>query len=694
MNDVDFSDLIPQQTAQPSTSGDLSFDDLIPNSASGGNSVQNAAQQNKNTPQKSDSHSQTPYLVSSPDDNAGMKLLKGTVNTVAPYLYDKNPDLSTGKQVLDYAAGTGSGLAQTAVGAITAPIDILRSGVGNAGEYLGTKAANAITGRDEQPQYMQPITPKVMNALNYEPQTAAGERGKLLGQVAGPFIGPKAAVGAADNTAGAVRTMYSGARAQNPAELQNASIDLFNGTNNTYRQMRANGAVYNPDSIQELQQKINNALTNVDIIPALRPETNNAVQQINDAAENGTLSLNHLDQYRRLLRGASGEDEAAAGAVRKAIDSHVNQTDGSDLMSGSPDAVAWLNRGRAEYTRAANFDDVSTILQKANGDPTKIKNRLSTFLADTDNTRGMTTDEIQALRKAATTSTPEFMSKMLGKAGFSLLPTGNQGNGVLPYVMAASKAGAAPFVPGGIPLVAAGTAARNGQVLYARGKAQNALDLIGNRELPPMPGNSPDVGLLEAPPIYGNPPSGPPSSPTPASQRLLPRGGEDTYYQPQGRSLAYQPGGRHETTGPDAVPPPPMKRLTYQPRPDYEVTPDGFTQRPSDVAPPAQRPAEGAIASRAGEEMADRNVKRLMITHQPRPDFTATPEITSNRPNPQTGPEFSLGEAEGMPMGSGDLAAMRRLQNGNARGGRIAKLHSGAIYPKPKYYPALKRGNA
>ena len=89
--------------------------------------------------------------------------------------------------------------------------------------------------------------------------------------------------------------------------------------------------------------------------------------------------------------------------------------------------------------------------------------------------------------------------------------------------------------------------------------------------------------------------------------------------------------------------------------------------------------------------MADRNVKRLMITHQPRPDFTATPEITSNRPNPQTGPEFSLGEAEGMPMGSGDLAAMRRLQNGNARGGRITKLRSGAIYPKPKFYPAISK---
>lgn len=338
------------------------------------------------------------------------------------------------------------------------------------------------------------------------------------------------------------KTIGAGWNAETPEQLQQSSAALKSGVDDVYKKMRAAGATYNPDSIEELRTNVNKALSDADIIPSLRPQTTDAVDQLNKAADTGDLSLNHLDQYRRLLSGASGEDSAAAGAVRKAIDGHVNQTDASDLLNGSPDAVAYLNRGRAEYTRKANFDDVSDILQKSNGDPTKIKNGLTNFLADADNTRGMTQDEISALRKASQTSSGESMTKMLGKAGFTVIPTNASGNGVLPYVMAAGqlagKGAVGAAIPGGIPLVAAGTVSKAANTLYGRGKAQQALDLIRNRELPPMPEASeapPISGLLEKPQINMSPDNTP-------DQKLLPRGNEDTYYQPQGRYLTYQPG--------------------------------------------------------------------------------------------------------------------------------------------------------
>jgi len=186
-----------------------------------------------------------------------------------------------------------------------------------------------------------------------------------------------------------------------PEELQAASANNYNEVDPVYAAMRKNGAVYNQDSIDKLNSSVGDALIRKDIIPKLTPVTSDVAQQISDASDNGTLSLNHLDQFRRQLSDAKGADSAAAGEVRKAIDAHVIATTGDDLVNGSPDAVALLNRGRAQYTRAANFDDVSTLLQKANGDPTKIKNSLNTFLSDESNTAGMTQPEIAALRRAS-----------------------------------------------------------------------------------------------------------------------------------------------------------------------------------------------------------------------------------------------------------------------------------------------------
>lgn len=314
---------------------------------------------------------------------------------------------------------------------------------------------------------------------------------------------PAAAAEAAASPVRAVKTLANGYNASTPQELQTEAQTLRASANPYYTQMRNIGATYTPDSIDELTTNLGNTLAKMDVIPKLSPVSNDVVQQINDQAKTGDLSLNHLDQYRRQLGDASGSDSAVAAALRKTIDSHVNNTTADDLNNGSPQAVALLNRARAEYTRGANFNDVATILQKANGDPTKIKNSLNNFMSDDSNLAGMTSDEKTSLRRASQTSSGEAMSKMLGKAGFTVIPTNASGNGVMPYMMMAAENGArtgTAFLPHAAPLVAAGTLSKAGNTLYGRGLAENALDTIRNRPMPSADFTPPEpTGGIEDP---------------------------------------------------------------------------------------------------------------------------------------------------------------------------------------------------
>lgn len=544
-----------------------------------------------------------------------------------------HPQRSTGEEVFRQVGLAGRDIAGAVPMAVAGAGDLINSGINGV-----TGAINKYSGSDI-PQLGMPTQdiqhgisatgafPEYENKTERNVGTAAdimlggGEEGLNLAKQAGANALDYARQGK-DAVAAPIQTLKSGWNALKPEELQQTVSDLQKGTNNTYGQFRALNA---PAGDHEaLRTSVNIALRNTDIIPKLTPVTSDVVQQINDAADNGPMSLNHLDQFRRQLRDASGEDSAAAGAVRKAIDDHVDSiTD----ETGDPNAVALLNRGRAEYTRNANLDDVGTILQKSGGDPQKIKTRLTNFLADEDNTRGMTGDEIAALRRASQTSGAEAMSKMLGKAGFTIIPTGGSGNGVLPYVALAAENGAragTPFIPHAWPLVGVGTVAKAGNTLYGRGLGQQAFDLIKNRELPPMPDMSPKspAGLLEAPSIKV--PPEPTSSPY-QPQQALPKPGWDPW-SPENI---------------DKLPPPPNAS---------EIPPGGYT----------------------GHHYAPQN---LNIGKEPYgPVQTPTLAADKNwRRNPYA-----------------DFLNTTPNVNEQARGGAIKKTHSGVAYRKPKSYPAIE----
>ena len=530
-------------------------------------------------------------------------------------------------------------------------------------------------------------------------------------------------------------TLKSGFNASTPEELAAESQDMWSRANPYYQKMRDIGATYHPDSINELSSNIGSALQKQDILPEYAPVTSGVASKIAARAEQGDLSLNHLDQYRAELSQATGKDSAAASVVRKAIDNHVNQTTGDDLINGSPEAVGLLNRARAEYTRAANFDDVSTLLQKANGDPTKIKNRLTTFLADEDNTAGMTPTEVALLRRASQTSSGESMSKMLGKAGFTIIPTNAQGNGVLPYVMMggemAGKSGAGALIPGGVPLVAAGTVAKAGNTLYGRGLAEKGLDAIRNRPMPSTDYMAPSpYAQLESPSIKV-PPGGfretpavealPPPDYNPG-QKLLPRSGSDTYYQPQGRALSYQPhpdfqvspeGWAEPVTNTTSIRQNPnaledvanaqqilrktsgraqQKMLPYYRPPDFRVSPEGWAEPVTNTTSILQNPSaleDVANAQQILRKTSGRAQQKL-LPYYPRANFIGTENGIVQPPRDLATDPFLLGEEQNMPMPLSEAMKVNPKWPQQKRGGRIRKPHSGVVMARPKSYPALE----
>lgn len=305
---------------------------------------------------------------------------------------------------------------------------------------------------------------------------SAGQ-GAMVGGVLGAAlpVAPAAASKAVASTAQGAKDIVTGFGARSPEELQQATATMKSASSDLYNQMRDVGAVLNAPKVNTLLSEVDQAVASHQFIPELNPKTNAIVNHLKDAAGQGSLGLNELDQYRRLLtRVGSSEDGVSAGAVKRAIDNSVNNITPNDLQNGGMEAVGLLNKGRADFAKSSRFEDVTSILTKADGDPNRIKAGFQRFVADPDNLRGFNVGEISALKEAARTGVGENILKAFGKFGFDFSKSGT-GNTVLPALSAITGMAGNPI---GIPLALGGTMARQAQKYLARGKAENALRMI------------------------------------------------------------------------------------------------------------------------------------------------------------------------------------------------------------------------
>lgn len=349
-----------------------------------------------------------------------------------------------------------------------------------------------VKGADLLSKGVAPVTQGILQMLSQAPKvqaasTIGGAAGAGMAKEVGanPLVqtiaglaggaAPVLAGNLANNITRGSKTLVQGATARTPEQLQVQAEDLKSAAGGLRGEMQKLGVVVKREGVNKLSKSLDKNLSKVKLIPELSPKTIAIVDTIKEEAKKGSLELDSLDQYRRLLRVAKDEDAVAAQAVRKAIDDTVNSLQSQDLSKGGTQAVGLLNQFRKDWQKASKFEDITDILVKADQDPNKIKSGLTRYL--NSNPPGWSVTEKLALKEAARASTPEKLMKMLGKFGIDLGSSTAPGNTVAPLIGSLGGAAAGGLGAGAaVPIF--GTLARQGQKYMARGKAENLLQAI------------------------------------------------------------------------------------------------------------------------------------------------------------------------------------------------------------------------
>lgn len=368
----------------------------------------------------------------------------------------------------------------------------------NIGPAISSGASDVGQLYHQLPQYVQgagnAVGTGVQAASVLSPaMSIAGKVGPTVGEAAS--AAGNAAMSVPRGVAEGAGNIANGFMARNADQLEQDLQGMYSDSTKSYNQMRSVGATLNPQAANDLMNNVTSAVNSKKFIPELNPQTTTILKSLqNDIATNGTIGLDDLDQYRRLLgRVPATEDGVSAGLARGAIDGEVNQFDGSDLLNGTKDAVDALNVGRKTFQQASKFDDIATIVQKAAGDPNKLKAGLAKFMSDPSNTIGWSPEEVVAGKNAANTSITEGLAKLGGKFGFD--PGASNVGSAWAGLTGGAAMGAAAGPIAGIAVPAVGTVARQAQKWLGRGKAENLLQTIEGGIPDAVPRVSPDAPL-------------------------------------------------------------------------------------------------------------------------------------------------------------------------------------------------------
>lgn len=287
---------------------------------------------------------------------------------------------------------------------------------------------------------------------------------------------------ALEKSRGAAQVLGRGINARDAEQLDNAIDAIKARSSAAYKQMRDAGAILNKPRAVNITNKVEQALlTDGKLNANLHSNTLSVLDDFKAAARQGDFTLEDLDQWRQLFGQVSSNfndpvNARKASIAINAIDDAVESLKGIDIKGGDVSAVNALNYGRQEWARARKFERVADIIKKSDGDANYLKRELNKMINDPRKSRGFNDAEKAALKQAGTLNTSEAIMKTLGRFGFD---AGNSriGSGVGALV-GGGAAGLAGGTVAGVTVPAVGTAARYGQKLAARGKAENLLSVI------------------------------------------------------------------------------------------------------------------------------------------------------------------------------------------------------------------------
>ncbi len=270
-----------------------------------------------------------------------------------------------------------------------------------------------------------------------------------------------------------------------------------------YDAMKEAGADFNRTGINKITYNIGKDLADSGLMnDKLHGQTMSVVNQLNDDAATGNMSLEKLDQYRQLLGdvisnntkskidgGGLNTDGMKAQTALHALDDAVGSLDKGDISN--PDAVDLLNRGRELWSAGSKVQRVENIIEnsKLENNPTQyIRTQMKQWAKDP---RGLTDDEIADVMKASKTGLiTGALRTMGGKIASGLIGTvsGAAGGG-LPGGIAGGAAGEAI----GFPLRALANARQTSRAVDVintianRPEIQNTLRNLTPEEIAKLP---------------------------------------------------------------------------------------------------------------------------------------------------------------------------------------------------------------
>lgn len=276
-------------------------------------------------------------------------------------------------------------------------------------------------------------------------------------------------------------------KALKPDEIDDVLMQQGNLTSGLYKSVDETGASLKPTAASTINANVLKAIDGTQINPVASPKTIGAVKELYNRVTVGKinpitgevtqapLTVSELDGYRKLLSNISGEDAVVAGKVRDAIDSSLKSLSPTDFNGGGIQAAKLLVEARASAAKGFKLQQIGDIIKKADGNTIAIKRGFKKLIDEKGWERGFSPAEIKAIKNAAQYGTGELIERGLGTFG---LDFGKTKNVALP-VLTGGSVGLG--VPGGVPLVAAGTVTRQTGKFSARGKAQNVFDVINKR---------------------------------------------------------------------------------------------------------------------------------------------------------------------------------------------------------------------
>ena len=192
------------------------------------------------------------------------------------------------------------------------------------------------------------------------------EQGAIAGGLTGGAI--PAAGAALSDVGNTALNAAKGIFAKSPEAVQDAAAAMKSAAGSIYDKMRQVGATFNPQAARNLISDLQSIVSGGQFISELNPKTTAIVNHIQSAAQDGSLSLGDLDQYRRMLgRIGNTEDGVSAGSARNAIDNFVNNAQGKDLVGGLKYTPQDLNNAQDELQKLQGLHDnlVDSIQGKA-----------------------------------------------------------------------------------------------------------------------------------------------------------------------------------------------------------------------------------------------------------------------------------------------------------------------------------------